>query len=63
MLKAVFSAFKWEYLWVIFICLLSAALNYMSPFLIHMILTFIQSPEEDSDTAEGLALVAALVFS
>ena len=63
MLRAVFSAFKWEYALVIFISLLSAALNYMSPLLIHAIITFLQSEDENSTTVDGLLLVAALVSS
>ena len=46
---------------VIFISLLSAALNYVSPLLVHAIITFLQSEDENSTTADGLLLVAGLV--
>ena len=59
LLTAIAKAFKGEYCLAFLICVVAAGLSYVSPFLVHMIIEFIQS--ERTDTMYGMKLVAALV--
>jgi len=59
LLTAIAKAFKGEYCLAFLICVVGAGASYVSPFLVHMIIDFIESGNED--TIYGIKLVAVLV--
>ena len=61
LLKAIFWAFRPEYGTSIFLALLSSVFNYAAPFLIKLLIEFIQSDDEDNEW--GYKLLAILVGS
>ncbi|TNV86168.1 hypothetical protein FGO68_gene2272 [Halteria grandinella] len=65
LLKTIFVAFKSDYLMIIAINLLCTSLNLMSPFLINMIIRFIETKDEPNGPplSEGFQYVGMLVIS
>jgi len=60
-LLAVLQAFKGEYALAGLIMLIASALSYVAPFLVHMILDFLEAPEQED--WKGAKYLAWLVGS
>ena len=63
LLKCIVRAFRWEYLLTFVTCLFGAVFQYAAPFLVHMIIEFLQDETEDKDTSYGLTLLGILAGS
>ena len=66
LLKAVVAAFKWEYIKIIIINLIVTGLNLISPYLISMIIEYIETKDQKirpPKLTTGLLYVGMLVLS
>ena len=58
-MRAMLSAFKWDYCLTFVMCTMGSGLSYVSPFLVNRLITFIEVGD-DGDLGNALCLLAVL---
>jgi ABC-type multidrug transport system fused ATPase/permease subunit len=63
LILSIFVAYKWEYLIAFFFCMVAALFSYISPFVVQMIINFLQGKVPDADNTYCFKLMGVLIGS